>query len=243
MKTIIITGASSGIGEVTAKLLASKGYKLALAARSTDKLEVLKSEIESGGGKVFALKTDVTKRSEVKDLVKQTVDKFGAVDVLINNAGIMPLSFLKNLHEDEWEQTVDVNIKGVLNGIGAVLPYMMEKKKGHIINISSVAGVKVYPTSSVYCGTKWAVEAITEGIRQELGKEFNIRTTSIRPGATKTNLASTITDPDVMQWFQSWDQFEFLEAEDIANAILYAIEQPDNVSVSEMLIRPTDQMI
>lgn len=243
MKTIIITGASSGIGEVTARLLASKGYNLALAARSVDKLEALKSEIEKEGGKVIAVKTDVTNRAEVKELAKKTIEEFGTIDVLVNNAGIMPLSFIKNLHEDEWEKTVDVNIKGVLNGIGAVLPMMMEKKKGHIINISSVAGVKVYPTSSVYCGTKWAVEAITEGVRQELGKEYNIRTTSIRPGATKSNLANTITDPEVMKWFETWGQFEFLEAEDIAKAILYAIEQPDNVSVSEVLIRPTDQLI
>jgi NADP-dependent 3-hydroxy acid dehydrogenase YdfG len=243
MKSIIITGASSGIGEVTARLLASKGYNLALAARSTDKLEELKSELEKAGAKVIAVKTDVTKRSEVKELAKKTIEAFGTIDVLVNNAGIMPLSFLKNLHEDEWEQTIDVNIKGVLNGIGAVLPKMMENKKGHIINVSSVAGVKVYPTSSVYCGTKWAVEAITEGVRQELGKEFNIRTTSIRPGATKSNLVSTITDQEVMKWFESWGEFEFLETDVIANSILYAIEQPDNVSISEILIRPTDQII
>jgi NADP-dependent 3-hydroxy acid dehydrogenase YdfG len=243
MKNVIITGASSGIGEATARLLASKGYNLSLAARSLDKLEELKSQLSGNGSKIIVRQTDVTKREDVKQLAKSTIEELGSVDVLINNAGIMPLSFLKNLHEDEWEQTIDVNIKGVLNGVGAVLPNMMQNKKGHIINISSVAGVKVYPTSSVYCGTKWAVEAITEGIRLELGKEYNIRTTSIRPGATKSNLASTITDSEVMKWFESWDKFEFIEAEDIANAILYAIEQPDNVSVSEVLIRPTDQLI
>lgn len=243
MKNVIITGASSGIGEATARLLASKGYNLSLAARSLDKLEELKSQLVGNGLKIIVQQTDVTKRDEVKELAKSTIEELGSVDVLVNNAGIMPLSFLKNLHEEEWEQMIDVNIKGVLNGVGAVLPNMMQNKKGHIINISSVAGVKVYPTSSVYCGTKWAVEAITEGIRLELGKEFNIRTTSIRPGATKSNLASTITDSEVMKWFESWDKFEFIEAEDIANAILYAIEQPDNVSVSEVLIRPTDQLI
>lgn len=240
MKTVIITGASSGIGEATARAIGKAGHNVVLAARSAEKLEQITKEINEAGGKAIAVKADVVKRDEMKNLAAETIKTFGDIDVIVNNAGIMPLSFMKNLHAEEWDKTIDVNIKGVLNGIEAVLPNMMERKSGHVINVSSVAGVKVFPSSAVYCGTKFAVEAITEGLRMEMGKEFNIRTTVIRPGATESNLTSTITDADVGEMFASME-FKPIGSEDIANAIVYAISQPENVNVNEILIRPTSQ--
>ena len=240
MKTAIITGASSGIGEVTAKALGKVGFSIVLAARSLEKLEKLKKELNSEGIKAIAIKTDVVNRDDMQALAKAAIDEFGSIDLLVNNAGIMPLSFMKNLHHEEWNQMIDVNIKGVLNGIEAVLPTMMKKKSGHIINISSVAGVKVFPSSAVYSGTKWAVEAITEGLRLEMTNNFNLRTTVIRPGGTESNLKSTITDSEVVAMFAS-SKNEPLKAEDIANAIVYAATQPENVSVNEVLVRSTTQ--
>jgi len=242
MRSAIITGASSGIGEATAKALAKEGFAVTLAARSIDKLDELKSQIEGDGYKAIAIQCDVVKRLDMKEVAARTLSEFGGIDVLINNAGIMPLSFMAKLHEDEWEQTVDVNIKGVLNGIAAVLPTMMEQNKGHIINVSSVAGIKVFPSAAVYCGTKFAVEAISEGLRSELSKRFNIKVTSIRPGAVETNLTSTITDQDVLDWFASMSEgMEALQSEDIANGIVYAVTQADRVNVNEITIRPTTQ--
>lgn len=239
-KTVIITGASSGIGKATAKAISSAGHNVVLAARSLDKLEKLAKEISSLGGKALAVKADVTNREDMKSLASKAIEKFSDIDVIVNNAGLMPLSFMKNLHQDEWDKMIDVNIKGVLNGVAAVLPTMQKNKKGQIINISSVAGVKVFPGAAVYCGTKFAVEAITEGLRMELSKSFNIRTTVIRPGATESNLTSTITDTEVMEMFSEM-RFEPIASEDIANAILYVINQPENVNVNEVLVRPTSQ--
>lgn len=242
MKTVIITGASSGIGEVTAKAMGKAGFNVVLAARSLEKLEKLKNELNSEGIKAIAVKTDVVNRSDMKSLASAALNEYGSIDVLVNNAGIMPLSFMKNLHHAEWDQMIDVNIKGVLNGIEAVLPTMMEKKSGHIINISSVAGVKVFPSSAVYSGTKWAVEAITEGLRMELSNSFNLRTTVIRPGATESNLTSTITDAEVGAMFASMETVP-IKAADIANAIVYAATQPENVNVNEILVRSTTQIL
>ena len=244
MKTAIITGASSGIGEATAHALAKEGFAVVLSARSIDKLETLKQNLVGKGFKAIAIKADVTKRSEMKAVAKAAIDEFGKIDVLINNAGIMPLSFLKNLHEDEWENTIDVNIKGVMNSIGAVLPAMMEQKDGHIVNISSIAGIDVFASGAVYCGTKYAVEAITEGIRKELSIPYNIRATSIRPGAVETNLLSTITDDEVMTAFQPmFESVKFLKSEDIARAIVYAVNQDPNVSVDHICVRPSNQLM
>jgi len=242
MKTVIITGASSGIGEATAKAMGKAGFNVVLAARSLEKLEKLKNELNSKGTKAIAVKTDVVSRNDMKSLASAAINEYGSIDVLVNNAGIMPLSFMKNLHHAEWDQMIDVNIKGVLNGIEAVLPTMMEKKSGHIINISSVAGVKVFPSSAVYSGTKWAVEAITEGLRMELSNSFNLRTTLIRPGATESNLTSTITDAEVGAMFASMETVP-IKAEDIANAIVYAATQPENVNVNEILVRSTTQVL
>lgn len=244
MRTAIITGASSGIGEATAHALVKEGFSVVLSARSYDKLEALKNNLVSQGHKAIAVKADVTVRSDMKAVAKAALDEFGRIDVLINNAGIMPLSFLKNLHEDEWENTIDVNIKGVMNSIGAVLPAMMEQKDGHIVNISSIAGIGVFQTGAVYCGTKYAVEAITEGIRKELTIPYNIRSTSIRPGGVETNLMNTITDDEVMPAFEPmFKTVKFLESDDIAKAIVYAVKQDPNVSIDHICVRPSNQLM
>eukprot|EP01094_Clydonella_sp_ATCC50884_P018245 TRINITY_DN3350_c0_g1_i1.p2 TRINITY_DN3350_c0_g1~~TRINITY_DN3350_c0_g1_i1.p2 ORF type:complete len:234 (+),score=73.56 TRINITY_DN3350_c0_g1_i1:257-958(+) len=185
----------------------------------------------------LTVQTDVVQRDQVKALVKAATDAYGPVDALINNAGVMPLSLLKNLHEDEWERMVDVNIKGVLNGIAAVLPTFLERKKGDLINISSDAGRKVFNGGAVYCGTKWAVEAITQGLRQETA-DTNIRVTSIQPGATTTELGNSITDQEVIAGFTP---FRMLDADDIARSVLYVMEQPEHCSVNEVMIRAVAQ--
>jgi len=244
MKTAIITGASSGIGKATAHALVQEGFAVILAARSLDKLTALQSELEAGGHKAIALQADVTKGDDMKEVAKAALDAYGRIDVLVNNAGIMPLSFLKNLHENEWEQTIDVNVKGVMNSIAAVLPAMMEQKDGHIVNISSIAGISVFASAAVYCGTKYAVEAITEGIRLELSVPYNIRATSIRPGGVETNLMSTITDQEVFKAFEPMlKDLKMLAADDIATAIAYAVTQDPHVSIDHVCVRPTHQLM
>ncbi|WP_131972653.1 SDR family oxidoreductase [Exiguobacterium sp. s166] len=237
-KVVIITGASSGIGEATAKLLAKQGAQLVLAARREDRLKTLQQEIEQLGGKAVYQVTDVTDASQVDALAKLAQDTFGSVDVLVNNAGLMPLSKLNKNKQDEWNTMVDVNIKGVLYGIGAVLPYMREQKRGHIINISSVAGHDVMPSSAVYSGTKFAVRAITEGLRKEESVENNIRATIISPGAVDTELKDHITDEEIKQGI---GDLKAMDADAIARAIAYAVNEPDDVAVNEILIRPTAQ--
>lgn len=237
-KVVIITGASSGIGEATAKLLAKQGAQLVLAARREDRLKTLQQEIEQLGGKAVYQVTDVTDSAQVEQLAKLAQDTFGSVDVLVNNAGLMPLSKLNKNKQDEWNTMVDVNIKGVLYGIGAVLPYMREQKHGHIINISSVAGHDVMPSSAVYSGTKFAVRAITEGLRKEESVENNIRATIISPGAVDTELKDHITDEEIKQGI---GDLKAMDADAIARAIAYAVNEPDDVAVNEILIRPTAQ--
>ncbi|AFS70560.1 SDR family oxidoreductase [Exiguobacterium antarcticum] len=237
-KVVIITGASSGIGEATAKLLAKQGAQLVLAARREDRLKTLQQEIEQLGGKAVYQVTDVTDSAQVEQLAKLAQDTFGAVDVLVNNAGLMPLSKLNKNKQDEWNKMVDVNIKGVLYGIGAVLPYMREQKRGHIINISSIAGHDVMPSSAVYSGTKFAVRAITEGLRKEESVENNIRATIISPGAVDTELKDHITDEEIKQGIGN---LKAMDAGAIARAIAYAVNEPDDVAVNEILIRPTAQ--
>ncbi|WP_175991474.1 SDR family oxidoreductase [Bacillus sp. Marseille-Q1617] len=239
-KTAIITGASSGIGQATAKELASKGITVMLAARREERLKELQQEIQESGGKAFYQVTDVTNADEMEDLAKKTNEECGSIDILVNNAGLMPLSFMNKRKIKEWDQMVDVNIKGVLYGIAAVLPYMEEQKSGHIINISSVAGHKVMPGSSVYSGTKYAVRAITEGLRQEMNASHNIRTTIISPGAVATELTETITDEDVLEAFKQ-QEMKPLDSENIAKSISYAVEQPEHVDVNEIIVRPTQQ--
>ncbi len=242
-KVAIITGASSGIGEATAKALAAEGAKVVLAARRVERLEKLKDEIESAGGQAIAVKTDVVNRKEVENMAKEALGAFGKIDILINNAGLMPLSFIKNLHVEEWEKMVDVNLKGALYAIAAVLPNMEDNKSGHIVNISSIAGRKLFPGAAVYCATKFGITALSEGMRMELSKPFNIRITSIEPGAVATELTQSFTDQELIdQWNDGRrDHLVPLKAEDIANAIIYAVTQPEGVSVNEILVIPTMQ--
>jgi len=240
-RVAIITGASSGIGEATALALSKAGAKVAIGARRTDRLETLKSQLAKNGSDVFAHKLDVTKKSDCDSFVDAVVKKWGTVDILVNNAGLMPLSFFKNLKVNEWDQMIDVNIKGVLYCTAAVIPYMLAKKSGHIVNISSVAGRIVFPAGSVYCATKHAVAAISEGLRQEFSQRSNIRVTCVEPGVVATELTNTITDDSLKAFVESAKKMEALKAEDIANAIVYATESPPHVNVNEILIRPTTQ--
>lgn len=238
-KVIVITGASSGIGRTTAKLLASQGATVSLAARRQDKLEALVEEIIEAGGNAKAFATDVSKRSDVDSLIANTIQAFGKIDVLFNNAGVMPISMLESLHYEEWEQMIDINIKGVLYAIGAVLPHFIAQQGGHFINVSSVAGHFVAPSSAVYSGTKFAVRAISEGLRQEV-KPYNIRTTIISPGIIETELTNSITDEKVKPMLGQIAGLA-IPSESIAQAVAYVIGQPEYVDVNEMIIRPTAQ--
>ncbi len=240
-KVAIVTGASSGIGYATALALSKAGAKVAIGARRTDKLAELENEITKNGGQAFSQKLDVTKKSDCDSFVKSVLEKWGGVDILVNNAGLMPLSFVKNLKVDEWDQMIDVNIRGVLYCIAAVIPHMLEKKSGHIVNISSVAGRIVFPSGSVYCATKHAVTALSEGLRQEFSTRKNIRVTCIEPGVVSTELTNTITDESLKDFVENAKKMQSLSAQDIANAIIYAVEAPDHVNVNEVLIRPTTQ--
>jgi NADP-dependent 3-hydroxy acid dehydrogenase YdfG len=237
-KVVIITGASSGLGEATAKRLAKHGAKLMLAARREDRLQELVAKIEQEGGTAKYQVTDVSDRSQVEALAKATQQAYGRIDVLVNNAGLMPLSPLDETKVEEWEKMIDVNIKGVLYGVAAVLPIMRSQESGHIINLSSVAGHKVFAGGTVYCATKFAVKAISEGIRLE--SHGHIRSTNISPGAVTTELTNTITHE---QTAQNIDQLYSvaIDADAIARAITYAIKQPEDVDVNEMIIRPTQQ--
>jgi NADP-dependent 3-hydroxy acid dehydrogenase YdfG len=240
-KVAIVTGASSGIGYATALALSKAGAKVAIGARRTDKLSELENEITKNSGQAFSQKLDVSKKSDCDSFVKSVIEKWGGVDILVNNAGLMPLSFIKNLKVDEWDQMIDVNIKGVLYCTAAVIPHMLEKKSGHIVNISSVAGRIVFPSGSVYCATKHAVTALSEGLRQEFSTRKNIRVTCIEPGVVSTELTNTITDESLKDFVESAKKMQSLSAQDIANAIIYAVEAPDYVNVNEVLIRPTTQ--
>ncbi|MDZ7359745.1 MAG: SDR family oxidoreductase [candidate division KSB1 bacterium] len=238
----IVTGASSGIGEATALALAAAGAKVALAARRKDRLGNVKKKIEAMGSEALLIQTDVSVRAQVEALVTQTKKKWGRIDILVNNAGVMLLSFMDKLKVEEWERMIDINLKGVLYGVAAVLPIMREQRSGHIINISSDADRKVFPGSAVYSATKAAVTLLSEGLRAELAREkMPIRVTSISPGAVATELAKHITDNDVFAVFRSHPPMEFMQSADVAAAILFAVTQPPHVDVNNMLVRPTQQ--
>ncbi|WP_207423794.1 SDR family oxidoreductase [Desertivirga brevis] len=239
-KVVVITGASSGMGEAAAKHLSELGATVVLGARRADRIEKLAKEIQDNGGKALAVAVDVTQREQVKSLVDAAVEQFGRVDVILNNAGIMPLSTMDSLHVDEWEKMIDVNIKGVLNGIAAVLPYMKEQKSGQIINTSSVAGHKVFTGSAVYSATKYAVRALTEGLRMEV-KPYNIRTTIVCPGAVKTELLEQITDVNVRQANEDYVGAVGISPESFARVVAFAISQPEDVDINEVIFRPTSQ--
>jgi NADP-dependent 3-hydroxy acid dehydrogenase YdfG len=239
-KVVVITGASSGLGEATARLLSTEGASIVLGARREDRLQALVSELTARGSKATALTTDVTHRDQVQKLVDIAVQTYGRIDVIINNAGLMPQSLLEQLKVDEWDRMIDVNIKGVLYGIAAALPYMQKQKAGHIINVSSVAGHKVGPGSSVYAATKHAVRALSEGLRQEV-KPYNIRTTVISPGAVATELPNTITDAAVAERIKNFYANVAIPADSFARAVAFAMSQPEDVDINEILFRPTRQ--
>lgn len=237
-KVVIITGSSSGIGEACARELVGRGAKVMLAARRVDRLKQLADELSSGGGAVAYHQTDVTKKDEVDALAHATIERFGRIDVLVNNAGLMPLAPLERLKVDEWERMVDVNIKGVMYGFAAVLPQILEQGSGHIINVSSVAGHVVFPGAAVYCATKFAVRAFSEGIRQESKGRY--RSTIISPGAVESELVDHITDAQSREAVGGFVDIA-IKPEAIARAVAFAIEQPDDVDVNEMIVRPSKQ--
>lgn len=239
-KVVVITGASSGIGAATATLLAKKGAKVVVGARREDRLQQLADKIIEDGGKVVYQATDVTKRTEVQSLVDLAIKEYGQLDVIFNNAGLMPISQLHLLKVDEWDRMIDVNIKGVLYGIAAALPVMREQGYGQIIATDSVAGHLVHPNTAVYAGTKFAVRTIMEGLRQEETKN-NIRSMIVSPGVVNTELFSTITDEQTRTNTEKSEKTIGLRDEDIANAVIYAIDQPANVNINEILLRPIEQ--
>ncbi|HZX52602.1 SDR family oxidoreductase [Pseudomonas sp. XK-1] len=235
-KVILITGASSGIGEACARLLAHKGARVLLGARRSDRLEALVGEIREAGGTAEFRRLDVTSRANTQAFVDFAVERFGRVDVLINNAGVMPLSPLEALKVDEWDRMIDVNIRGVLHGIAAVLPLMQAQRSGQLVNIASIGAYSVVPTGAVYCATKYAVRAISEGLRQEVGGD--IRVTLVSPGVVESELAESISDESSREAMKAFRKVA-IAPDAIARAIAYAVEQPADVDVSELIVRPT----
>lgn len=234
-KVVLVTGASSGIGEATARLLIKQGHRVVLGARRTDRLGALAEELRSSGGKVEFRSLDVTKMEDMRDFVAFAEAKCGPADVIVNNAGVMPLSPLNALKVAEWDRMIDVNVRGVLHGIAATLPGMEARGRGHIINISSIGGHAVSPTAAVYCATKYAVRAISDALRQETDK---IRVTVVSPGVVESELADSISDARARDAMKAFRRVA-LAPEAIARAIAYAIEQPEDVDVSELVVRPT----
>lgn len=239
-KVIAITGASSGIGEATALRLAHHGARLMLGARRTERLQKLVTQIREQGGRAEFVELDVTRRESVEAFVREAVKIHGQLDVLVNNAGVMPLSRMDDLKVNEWERMVDVNFKGVLYGIAAALPVMQAQRRGHLINVSSVAGRGVFPTAAVYCATKHAVHAVSEGLRQEIGGD--IRVTTITPGAVESELAESISDEEARRKAIEDFRQTALPADAIANAIAFAISQPRDVDINEIVVRSTAQV-
>ena len=239
-KVVAITGASSGIGEATALLLAERGAKVVLGARGSDRLEALADRIEASGGKSAYARTDVKRREDLSNLVGLAIERYGKLDVLVNNAGVAPISLLDELRVEDWEEMIDVNLKGVLYGIAAALPVFRRQGFGHFVNVISTAGIQIVPTMAVYAGTKNAVRAITEGLRQEAGDK--LRVTSVSPGFVNTDLADSMTNPEVKS--QIMDQMDKMGIPPvaIARAIAFAIEQPADIDVNEIVIRPTAQV-
>lgn len=236
-KVVVITGASSGLGEATTRRLARDGARLVLGARRLDRLQMLAKELSLGDA---AVQTDVTYHAQVKRLVDHAVHAHGRIDVIVNNAGLMPHSPLERGKIDDWNRTIDVNLRGVLYGIAAALPHMKAQRSGHIINVSSVAGHVVRPGSAVYAATKTAVRVISEGLRQEV-KPYNIRTTIISPGAVATELPDSITEPDVAKGIRDFYAQYAIPADSFARMVAFAMSQPEDVDVNEILFRPTRQ--
>jgi NADP-dependent 3-hydroxy acid dehydrogenase YdfG len=239
-KVVVITGASSGLGEAAARHLSAQGATVVLGARRGDRIAVLADELNADGRRAIALTMDVTNSGQVQKLADTAVSEFGRIDVMVNNAGIAPLSPLERLNIAEWDQMIDVNIKGVLYGIAAALPHMIRQKEGQIVNVSSIAALHIGPATAIYSATKQAVRAITEGLRQEV-KPHNIRTTVILPGAVSTELPDSVRDPVVAQGVkQSYGVA--LSADSFARTVAFAIAQPDDMDVNEIVFRPTAQL-
>lgn len=233
---ILITGASSGIGEACARLLAQKGARVVLGARRSDRLQALAGEIREAGGSAEYQRLDVTSREDSQKFIDFALERFGRIDVLVNNAGVMPLSPLEALKVEEWDRMIDVNIRGVLHGIAAALPVMQAQRSGQFINVASIGAYSVVPTAAVYCATKYAVRAISEGLRQEVGGD--IRVTLVSPGVVESELAESISDAPTRELIEAYRQVA-ITPDAIARAIVYAIEQPADVEVSELIVRPT----
>jgi NADP-dependent 3-hydroxy acid dehydrogenase YdfG len=238
-KVVIITGASSGIGEATAVMLAERGAKVVLGARGLNRLEALARRIMGAGGEVAYAQTDVRRREDLTSLVKLALDRYDQLDVLVNHAGVMPVSPLDDLRVEDWENMIDINIKGVLYGIAAALPVFRKQGFGHFVNNASTAGHKTVPNQSVYSATKFAVRAISEGLRMEAGEK--LRVTIISPGFVNTNFAEGVTNPEVKTQLENARDKFALPPEAIARAIVFAIEQPSDVDVNEIIVRPTAQ--
>ncbi|AVS96360.1 SDR family oxidoreductase [Paracidovorax avenae] len=234
-KIVLITGASSGIGEATARLLADSGATVLLGARRTDRLERIVADITAGGGIAEARALDVTRRADVEAFAAHALERFGRIDVIVNNAGVMPLSPMASLRVDEWDRMIDVNIRGVLHGIAAVLPAMQAQRSGHVVNVASIGAHAVSPTAAVYCATRYAVWALSEGLRQE---HSDIRVSTISPGVTASELAESIADEKGREEMKAFRRVA-IGADAIARAIRFAIEQPGDVDTSEIVIRPT----
>jgi len=239
-KVVVITGASSGLGASTAKLLARHGAKVVLGARRKDRIDAVVQEIAAAGGTAIGCAADVTKRADVEALIQGAVDRFGRVDVLVNNAGIMAIAPIQLLKVEEWDRQIDVNIRGVLYGVAAALPHMQQQQSGHIINLASVTGIKVFaPGGTVYSATKFAVRALTEGLRMEL-HAANIRCTMISPGAIASELQDGSSDPSSATFVKEFYKIA-IPADAVARAVLYAIAQPADVEINEVVLRPTVQ--
>lgn len=234
-KVVLITGASSGIGAGIARELAAAGARVMLGARRVERLEALAADLNATGGRVLAHPLDVTDRASVATFVDAARGAWGPVDVIVNNAGVMPLSLMASMKVEEWKRMIDVNIKGVLYGIAAVLPEMTARGSGHIVNIASIGALSVVPTAAVYCATKHAVRAISDGLRQE---NKALRVTCVHPGVVESELADTITDPVAAEAMRSYRAIA-LKPDAIARAVRFAIEQPDDVDVNEIVVRPT----
>ena len=241
-RVAVITGASAGIGEAVAETLAVMGARVGVLARRKDRLDTLVQRIRDRGGEAVALVADVSVRKEVEASAAEVIRRWGRIDILVNNAGVMPLSPIGDLRVEDWDRMVDVNVKGVLYGIAAVLPGMRERGDGHIVNVGSVAGRRPFPGGTVYAATKFAVRALSAGIQLELSAEDGVRITDVQPGVVDTELMDHIPDPATRDRFSTtWAERRTLRADDVAQAVLFAVTAPTRVNVNEILIRPTDQ--
>jgi len=241
-RVAIVTGASSGIGEAVARTLAAEGASVVLVARRAERLEALAKEIDEAGGRAHPVPGDVAVRRDMEAVAAEALDRLGRIDVLVNNAGVMPLSPVEELRVDDWERMVDVNVKGVLFGIAAVLPTMLAQQGGHIVNVGSVAGRRPFPGGSVYSATKFAVRSLSWGLQLELSASHGIRITDVQPGVVATELLDHVPDAGRREGFEAaWAGKRKLHADDVARAVLYAVSSPDHVNINEILVRPTDQ--